>query len=325
MKSRLPIFAGFTLAAVLAGAAAAHRQRLSRVAQSPGQSPAASVASAPTVHATNAPPAAELIAGAVAQMQRHPSFAAKLRHRVDILGHAMTGSGTYAQGPWGERRWRMELKIQAGEDLTTWQQVSDGHSVWTFQQLIGNPKLYRVDLERVDAALAAGEAAQGSAGGIAPLDGLALGGLPRLLADLKNSFEFTEVREARLGGEPVWIVRGRWTREMLAALLPRQQDRLAAGEPFHLPSLADHVPDEVEVTLAQKELLPYRIEYLRSVATLSDEEREAGLGERTLVGLELFEIHLGGAIDPVQFTYNPGSQPVADGTAEFLRKLGVAP
>lgn len=337
MKSRLPIFAGLTLAAVLAGAAAAHRRQQGAggaAAVSPRATavfrprPMPDAASTPRgaprrgMQQAASRTAAELMVEACERLQRHPAVSAKIRHRVDQFGHVMAGSGAYSQGPWNERRWRMELRIQAGGDLTTWQQVSDGRYVWTYQQLIGNPKLSRVDLDEVQYALAAAAADAAQPGSF---DALTLGGLPHMLGGLRDSFEFISVQPARLANLPVWVLRGAWTREMLGTLLPRQQDRLESGAAFDQRELAEHVPDLVVVTLGQDDLFPYRIEYVRTAATLSDDEREAGAPARTLVSLELFEVRLGGAVDPVQFTYNPGSQPVADGTAEFLRKLGVEP
>jgi hypothetical protein len=121
------------------------------------------------------------------------------------------------------------------------------------------PTLGHVDLVQLSRALRRGDQ---PALDVAPQQNwILLGGLPKLMAALERSFEFSAPRQDEVqiasGGQqqhlPIWVLEGRWKQGRLAALTGR-----ANGTPGNLPQ---QLPDRVEVVLDRSDeslrLLPW--------------------------------------------------------------------
>jgi hypothetical protein len=262
-----------------------------------------------------------LVASSAVELLRLPSLEAKIRHRVDLFGHELVGQGFYQQlGEGTDQLRKLELKLQAGTQTSTVQQVCAGRFLWTRRDLPGKTSLSRIDLRKVREALAA---ASRSPGFDPSANWLAIGGLPKLLHSLDENFSFGAPQDSQIGEIPVSIVTGTWKPEQLAALLPDQKAEILAGKPARLDKLAPHVPDLVQVTLGRDDLFPlfpYRIEYLRSPAAEGKKEG-AGAAARPIVTLELFELRRRDDLDRREFIYDPGDQDVVDQTEAFLQGL----
>ncbi len=282
-----------------------------------------------TAAAAPGPDGQQLMAQAARELFQQPALEAKIRQRIDLFGHQLVGSGSYQQlGDGPEKLLRLELKLQVGNQITSLQQVSDGRFLWIRRDLPGQTSLSRIDLKQVrDAIRASGQTPAPDPGG----NWMALGGLPRLLQGLNENFLFNSPPRAdQVGQVPVWVLRGQWRAERLAAPLPNQRADILAGRPPRLEELPPRLPDSVMITLGRDDVLPlfpYRIEYLRQDgAGQGSGAGPPGIASpRSLVTMELFEVRRRADLDPRQFDYKPGDQEVADHTESYLKSLGLKP
>lgn len=254
-----------------------------------------------------------IMQAALESVRGQDSISARLRQQINLLGHQLAGPGLYLQqGRGASRKFRLEMSIQRAQASSTISQVSDGRFLWIYENLNGQPQLKIVDLRRVRDELNARDRQA------TPLvsESLAMGGLPRMLGDLQNGFQFLPTSETYLGDVPVHELRGVWRPEPLAKLLPDQVEAIRAGNAVRLDGLSMQVPHEVVIYIGKQGSFPHRIEYHR----LNNEAE----GPRTtaVVILELFEVRLNGPIDDQQFG-KPANLPEADYTRVFLEKLGV--
>jgi len=254
--------------------------------------------------------ARSLLANAIAAMDSCDAISARINLSAQLLGSSLVGSGLYLQqDPQRSRLMRMELNIQGGDKPTTLVQICDGRYFWSYLQTSKDPSLTRVDLARLD------EAQQAAAAHGPPLPWTVLGGLPKLLRSLDQSFVFPVVEAGRLQDVPVWKLDGRWNPERLALLLPEHRAALTRGQTPESLALPPHLPDEVVLYLGQEDLFPYRLEYRRHPASADENP--------LILALQLSEVTFHAALDPNQFSYNPGNMSPADDTAAALQRLGL--
>ncbi len=259
-----------------------------------------------------------LLRRVLAAVNAQVSISAKVRHRVDLLGGPLTGTGIYLQrGRGTEPMLRLELKFQTAGPASSLQQVCDGTILWIYQLVDGNASLSRVDMARLRRAR---PKSQPAAAAVQP--SLALGGLPGLLAGIEGAFHFGTVTESRLDDElRVWTIEGLWKPARLIALLPDQKGAIEAGQPADLTRLAPNLPDRVVLHVGCDDLFPYRVEYWRA-APVDKEAKTKDRGKLLLV-MELYEVQLGVPLDPRSFAFQPGSLQPIDRTPAFLNKLGL--
>jgi len=259
---------------------------------------------------------------AVAAFSQHRSFSARLRHQVQLFGQTLVGKGSYQQLGEGIGKFlRVEMTIKASGQGAASQlaHVCDGRYLWMFEDITGRTKLSRIDLRRVSKAIESIDKQRTEPQPSLDLS-VAAGGFGRLLGDLKQQFEMHAVLAGELNSEPVWILDGRWRRDRLAELLPKQADKILAGKAADLDRLAQHLPHEVRITLSRDEsLLPYRIEFARTKRGKDGEKAE----RMPIVSMEIYEIKLNEALDPQLFVYKPGSVEIVDRTDKYLRQRGL--
>ena len=274
-------------------------------------------------------------------------------------------SGSYLQLAGDDAiRSRLELKMQVADRVASLLQVNDGRFSWLRDDLDRDPRLVRIDLRRlreessgIDPRVAGQAAEDASAGGEGQgreseeLEFVAagepnlldrdkqgtrestlrrpwalLGGLPRLICDLDDNFEFEAPRETRRGDIPVWVIQGRWRTEALARLLPNQRQRIVEGKPLSQSQVPPFVPHAVRLTLGRDDALPgfpYLIEFLRTEGR-SWQPRQANDSEQLalMVSMEIYEARVPAEIDASLFKYNPANQDVVDRTEELLGHRG---
>lgn len=263
--------------------------------------------------------AAELLAKSIAMLEQCPSFAAKTRQSVHLYGKHLVGSGEYLEQKIdGSRRFRVELRIQIGNELRTLLQVCDGRYLWRCESYKGKGTAERVDLARV----------------LRVLDGRAetlpadksqwwtrLGGLSELVRDLRDSFDFVSAGEAKLADQtPVMRLEGVWKPDRLAALVPRGEPQPKSASEI-TPNLPEHLPDRVVLFLGRDDLFPFRVEYRRrgppSIVRSPDDDR-------VTVAMDLYNVTFNAPRDPSRFVFTPGNLEHSDQTDRFLERLGVA-
>lgn len=242
-----------------------------------------------------------LVQKAATQLRQHASISAKIRHRLNLFGQELYGSGRYYQLPKDDRLLlRLELKIQLGTQMSSYRQISDGQFFWVRRHLATGSELSRIDLKRVRKQFS--DQNQGTAT-ILPL-ARNPGGLPALLTQLTEHFRFEDPRQAALYGIDVLAVRGHWQG-------PREEKTTGATGPTPRSSnqlIPDFLPRQVLLVLGQDDLFPYRLVY------------QSGSGQ-PLVVMEIFEVRIDEPLDPMLFAYHPPRESkVEDRTDEYLRQ-----
>jgi hypothetical protein len=244
-------------------------------------------------------------------IDRLQSLSAKVRNRVDLFDQQVTGAGIYLQQGSGLRQLsRFELKSQVADATYTLLEVNDGRGYWTFRELPTGPSLNRVDLERIQAQLQSDVRSASAAGpGQMPI-----GGLCKMIAGLRQNFQFDRAAQTQLGERIVWVVDGQWRPAQLAATVPELRGAIEAGRPIEWKKLPAHLPEHVVLFIGQSDLIPYRIEYLRRIGK-SDVEGQGGIlpGYRAIVTTEFFDVRPNAAIDSREFVYQPSGLTQASG------------
>ena len=294
----------------------------------------------------SAPSAGQRLADRAAHdIAAHASISARIRQRVHLFGQQLVGQGNYLQlGTGPDQLMRLELTIQAGE-RSTLRQVCDGRFLWLYRSLPEGDRLGRVDLRRVRRAVEragqgrteGGPDRRGSLPATRPIgsmgfDALALGGLPRLLDSLSDRFQFQNPKSETFNGEAVWSVWGEWKPDRLAQLLPEQREVLLRGDRVPPDAWPVQLPVRVRLVLGQDDLFPYRIEFYglpENVPAAKSATPTEGDGSalvppaaaEPMVAMDLFEVTLGAAIDPLDFAFKPGDMEVTDATDTFIARL----
>ena len=291
----------------------------------------------------------EMVVEAAENLARWSSLQAKIRHRTDLFQQQLSGSGTYSQIRVEKKgdldrefrsrlsgssladgvplKYRLELKLPVADHVSSLQQICDGEHLWIRRELPNDESLTRVNLKQVYEALR--DAPPESTFDPTRL-WLTLGGLPKLLHGLHENFVFAEPEEGQIGDQPVWTLSGTWQPERLVAMLPEHQAAIRAGRPLRADQWPPHLPDRVELALARDEeipLFPFRIDF-RQTDAKKNRQPLAGQGSgappgKSIVTFELFEVQIGGPLDPQLFTFPLTNQVPVDTTDEFLRGLGL--
>lgn len=310
MNSILPIFAG--VVAWAAWSLAAHGQTPLPLGSSAAlDNPAAK-------GAAESSSGDALLRHVIAAVDSQTSISAKVRQRIDLLGHPLIGSGIYLQqGRGPTRALRFDLNLQTGEKLASMQQISDGKELWISEEVGSHTRLSRVDVARLARARPRSP--------LPPNAWLALGGLPKLLSGIEGSFQFGTVAESRLEDLPVWTIEGTWNRARLVQLLGDQKEAIEAGQPADLSKLPPNLPDRVVLHVGCDDFFPYRIEYWRAAASSAAGDAKAGAEDvgRMIVLMELYEVRLGATINPQEFAFKRGATKPLDRTQEFLDKFSL--
>lgn len=267
-----------------------------------------------------------LVAEAAEAVFRFESLTARIRLRVHLFEQNLTGTGRYFQlGPDEDKLLRLDLKIRTFGGDTRLQQVCDGRNLWLYRDSLpisrrAQPRatVSRVDLRRVQEA--GGKSNDSRTGLLAP-GRMVQGGLAHVLKSFHANFDFQQPDVSTLSGVPMWTVRGRWKPEKAAEILAEADGKARAAADVTWDSLPAPLPHEVVLVLAQRDLFPFQIQYLRS---------EEGSGSRPFGGkldpiltIELFEVATEDAIDPRLFQFQPPTDlEVDDETSEYLARLG---
>ena len=270
----------------------------------------------------------QLVLHAAKILPQYQTIEAKIRQRIDLYEKSMVGNGIYVQqqGRGGDLLLRLELKmVLSDESIGSFLQVCDGPFLWTYQDQGDRPSsLTKIDMQQVRAAWERSDPWIRSGG----IGSLGLGGIPRMLSGMTQSFQFTDAEQTQIEGFPVWIVRGGWQPSKLATMLPDQKDALAKGEPANLRDLPKQVPWAVELVLGRDDFFPYRVKYLRPPAKKEKTLGKASLPEilaasNAIVTLEFFEVKLNAPIEGQTFVYQTGTTEATDKTEGVLKAFGL--
>lgn len=270
-----------------------------------------------------------LMQEAAKALQKLTSLEVKMRYKAIAFDQEVMGAGQYWQlGEGPEKLMRMDLKIaSAGGDIFQ-QEVCTKDHFWTRKMLPLEEKaiLERVDLLRLRTAIARVSQQDTT---VESRAWMMLGGLPRILGQLEQSYTFLPPKTVQAKGGTLWLIRGRLRPDWVAAL--------GNGKPEVTSELGEQVPIEVDVYLGKEtigpELFPFRIEYYRFADKqkkkswlMPDEKAEPILSSQQepltlLMSLEFLQPQQDVDLDPRFFEFDPGDAEYDDGTQSCLSRL----
>jgi hypothetical protein len=255
-------------------------------------------AAAPT--ADDAVQAERVVAAALAGLGRAESISARLRQRVRIGDRVLVGAGRYVQSGQGEdQRYRYEAALTCDTESFEVLDVCDGLYAWSFRRIGPQPaQIERLDARRVRERLRSLGLAEDAT--VAPW----LGGPQRTISLLRDWFRFVAVEAGTIDDMPVWVVSGRWVPQHLAAILPDRGEAAQRPEGVAPAELPDGVPWGVRLSIGQRELFPFRIEWL----AIPGRRPVAPAEPEPIAVTEFYELRIGEPVDATAFVYKPAAE-----------------
>jgi len=263
--------------------------------------------------------AEKLLRSAVQAITSESNLQASVRHKINLFDQHLVGTGHYSQfGEGPIKRLRLELKTQVGKTTTSITQVCDGRHLWLRENFPDSIQLSRIDVRQVRTRLEqlrrTNQTDPANQAIIPQLDwgaNIAMGGLPRVLAAVEDSFNFSVVRRATFEDVPVWVILGQWK--------PEVRDKIQSRFRVRRGNLMTHMPNAVRIVLGRDEQFQYfprEIQYLRVVEGAKEEFVTA----TALVTLQFYDYTRTVAMNRSQFDYQRGDQIIVDRTQAFLEK-----
>ncbi len=273
----------------------------------------------------------QLIRDAAIRVLNCRSISAQLRHRMDLYGRDLVGSGMYHQARLDrDLLFRTELQVPIAGGLMSLMQVCDGRYVWTRTTrpsgdgtTAATPLETCVDAGSVEKLLDPKHAAdfpQGNgiqsngiqSNGMEAMAPLGLGGL---LFQLSNRFRFGEPTASEVAGVKVWLLHGIWDERSAVAPDAVSSAAAASQTPRDKPAAAAPMPPSMphSVTLAvgADDLFPYIIEYRQKVKFESEKDGSSGIvlrsNERIIMAIEFFEVEFNAPYNPQVYVFRPTS------------------
>jgi hypothetical protein len=257
--------------------------------------------------------AERIVAASLSGLGNAASFSARVRQLARVGDTVLKGGGRYLQSGLGEeQRFRFESLLSADTEEFEVLEVCDGIFAWSYRRLgPGLPTVERVDIRSVrDRLETLGVKDQAC---VSPY----LGGVQRTLALVREWFTFVSVSAAAVDDVPVWSIEGRWNRDRLAAHLPDQAKALAAGGEIAAADLPEGVPWGVRLSVSQRELFPFRIEWL----AIPGRRPVAARPAEVVAVLELYDVRIGEPVDATAFVYKPAIEGLSDTTSAAVQQV----
>ena len=274
----------------------------------------------------------QLLLQIVQQLENRPNISASVQQRASLNGWLLEGGGRYLQQiDIGRQkiRVRFDLRAQIEGLQVRLLQVSDGDRLWTDQHTPKGQYVTSVDLRRLrrNLQLAFAELPAGEARGL-PLQlelSAEQGGLPALIAGLRENFSFSPPVSLWLGQTEVQGTVGLWKAEKLAHYFPRAVSEESTSASKAVAQIPSHLPASVLLVVGVVDRFPYIIEFRREDVS----GRFSGTGQTAfqlqsnpLMLLRFYERDFDTVIDPEQFKYAQGTDvETIDLTAERLERL----
>jgi len=234
------------------------------LAQAPA-TPPASKAAEPAAKAEakpiEPPTEAELaLDEAVKKVRDLRSVSAEVAQSADMLGQRFAIKGRYLKAP--DNRFRLELRVSGnGVGAGQMVQVSDGKTLWDYQQVLDASRCQTMKLDQVLKKLEAPEFNAEFREQV--MGSLGLAGPDALLAGLRKAIKFDRKESASLDvqlgkdqveARDVWVLRGEW-QDREALVDPRKGATLPATGP-----LPPYVPSLAVVWIGKQDGWPYKLQ-----------------------------------------------------------------
>ena len=274
----------------------------------------------------------QLLLHIVQQLENRPNISANVQQRASLDGWLLEGGGRYLQQIDVGRqkiRVRFDLRGQIEGVQVRLLQVSDGDRLWTDQRMPQGQHVTSVDLRRLrrNLQLAFAELPAGEARGL-PLQlelSVEQGGLPALIAGLRENFSFSPPVSLWLGQTKVEGTIGVWKVEKLDHYFPPSEDEESTAPANTTAQIPSHLPASVLLVVGAADRFPYIIEFRRGDASgkiVGNGQTAFQLQSNPLMLLRFYERDFDTVINPEQFEYEQGMDvETIDLTAQRLERL----
>jgi hypothetical protein len=237
-------------------------------ASGPGgaSTPAAGAGAAPAP-APEPPTEAELtLDEAAGKVKAIAAVAAELVQSVEMLRQKFQITGKYRKAPGGRLFLHLVVSGLPGSKGEM-KQVSNGETIWDFQQLLEHKYYRKVTLGPIYEKLKSSDLDAEAREQV--LTRLGIEGPDVLLVGLRKAIRWDQREEGTLDGRPVWILRGTW-KDRQGLLGPNQQP-LPPTAP--LPS---YIPSQATLYIGKEDGWPYKVRLAGRQPTVLLDTRRIG-------------------------------------------------
>jgi outer membrane lipoprotein-sorting protein len=287
-------------------------------------------AAAPAAPAAEPPTEAEkMLDAAIKRVAAIESVSSDILEKVKMLGQKFEIQGRYLKAP--KDKIYLSLKVVGLPDAEgSMLQVSDGSTLWDYQQVYETKIYHKFDAKAILAKLRTADLDDELRQQIMTQMGLA--GPETLLVGLRKIIHFNQKEKGTLDGRPVWILRGEW----------KSREGLYGPNSQPLPLLAqlpEYVPSLVSVYLGEDDSWPYKVLMIgRKRSLVLEDTRRLGpdgqpIGARskaqkpllTTIELNYNNVKLNAPVPDDEFVFQaPPGVPAEDDTQRILAGLEQA-
>lgn len=278
-------------------------------------SPLAATGSAANLAAPTTAEGEVILGNALEALKGYRSISARLILGLNLFGHQLGGQGIYLE-QLGTRQMRMEVNLSHPDGASTFYQICDGNSFWTYRQIGKEQTLDLFQLDKIDAAYQRRKAATGEE----PVDyWFTMAGMSRLLNNLKYNFQFGPAVVDQFSDLPVWRLEGTWRGERLAEanLIPKPPT--PGGVQAGLDKLLPFIPHGIVLLLGKDDLVLRRLECWRRPPGTNRDVAPA----EVLIYLQLLNVTKDAPIHASNFSYQPVYPNLTNHTQGFIKILGL--
>ncbi|PHR97939.1 MAG: hypothetical protein COA78_26830 [Blastopirellula sp.] len=277
---------------------------------------------------TNNAEAAALLNQVTSRLSQHLSIEAKLHTETfGVFNTSVTGHGEYLQLG-SDENLRVYLGLDFGSTKSAMKMVQttseDLKYLWSSCKTPLIEQATRIDLEKVKTALRSQPQAGLRAG---PLSQISIAGLPGMVSEIAQRFDFAEVESGQVNQRPVWILRGKLNQASLARILKDESidwvgntKQLSQFNRWEL--LPHHLPHQVVIAIGQDDLFPYRIDFRRFTSEGKTKLAQLATNSASpLVSISLSSVKLDQPIDSAKFDTPLDIDHWKDDTVRYISSL----
>ena len=178
-----------------------------------------------------------------------------VKQRIVLFDRELVGFGQYAHAGGGSGKLKMSLRFAAGDQLNSFQQVSDGKLLQTTSIMGDKIDRRRVDIGKVHEHMPISEVYYED-----PVITmyLAIGGQGEILRKLCQQYRWFDIQTDRLGEDDVWLLKGELVTEP-----PKTRALAQIDSKLYEPNVSGLLPQYVRVALGRahpNQLWLFRVE-----------------------------------------------------------------
>jgi outer membrane lipoprotein-sorting protein len=307
----------------------------------PKSAPASTTPTAPTAAATTpgAPgatpkiePPTEAEKGldeAIEKLRGLQSVSADIVEKVDMLSQHFELSGQYLKAP----GYKVYLKLALsglGDATGTMLQVSDGKTLWDYQEVLKDRQFQKLDVAKVIKRIDTPDFNQQLR--TAVIQRMGFSGPESLLVGLRERLKFYRKDADTLDGKAVWVFRGEWKDPTPLVNMAQAQTQMRIGPGGALPAF---IPSLAEVWVGQEDGWPYVVKLEGRRPSILEDNRQLDLNGRPMgskssapkvepskILLTYSKVEINPKLTDTPFFFSaPSEATVIDGTDQLLIEL----